>query len=126
MKLVTAHIIRVVYETLIQLPPMDRWRLPPSKDVEFKARALKGVYGLYEADPHVITISTLKVGHLDTLVKTVAHDPQRVVHAAGPLLPEGREGAAEREHRLVAGVGGVQLQGRARADHRHRAPHDGP
>jgi predicted SprT family Zn-dependent metalloprotease len=74
MKLVTGNNIRVVYETLIQLPPMDRWRLPPSKDVEFKARALKGVYGLYEADPHVITISSLKVGYLDTLVKTVAHE----------------------------------------------------
>ena len=74
MNLVTGHNIRVVYETLIQLPPMARWKLPPSIDVEFRARAIKGAYGTYEADPHVITISTLKVGHFDTLFKTVAHE----------------------------------------------------
>ena len=35
---------------------------------------MKACYGTYEADPHVITISTLKVGHFDTLFKTVAHE----------------------------------------------------
>jgi hypothetical protein len=63
-----------VYELLIQLPPVKAWRLPPSQEIIFVVRHLQDVYGLYEPDPHKITISSAKHAHLDTVVRTMAHE----------------------------------------------------
>jgi len=68
---------RIVYETLIQLSPIKGWRLPPSEKVIFQVIRDPKCYGEYENEPHVIRISSCKVGHLDTLVKTMAHE---IVH----------------------------------------------
>ena len=74
MKLVTAQTVQAVYEMLIQLPPFNRWNLPPSKQVVFEVHKDPTCLGEYEPDPHVIRISEAKNGHLDTVIKTVAHE----------------------------------------------------
>jgi hypothetical protein len=74
MRLVTRSTCIAVYELLIQLPPIKAWRLPPSKDLIFSVRHLPDVYGLFEPDPHKITISSAKHAHLDTCIRTIAHE----------------------------------------------------
>jgi hypothetical protein len=74
MKLVTRSTCVAVYELLIQLPPIKAWRLPPSKDIIFIVRHLPDVYGMFEPDPHKITISSAKHAHLDTVIRTMAHE----------------------------------------------------
>lgn len=65
--------MRAIYEMLIQMPPFSRWNLPPSKNIEFQATNDPTCYGEYEP-PSVIRLSRKKVGHLDTAVKTMAHE----------------------------------------------------
>ena len=74
MKLVTRSTCIAVYELLIQLPPIKAWRLPPSKDLIFVVRNLPDVYGMFEPEPHKITISSAKHAHLDTVIRTMAHE----------------------------------------------------
>jgi hypothetical protein len=74
MKLVTRSTCIAVYELLIQLPPIKAWRLPPSKDLIFVVRNMPDVYGMFEPDPHKITISSAKHAHLDTVIRTMAHE----------------------------------------------------
>jgi hypothetical protein len=64
-----------VYEMLRQLPPFDKAGLPDSDSVEFRAVNRKDICGEYiKYDPHIITISTAKNGHLSTVVATMAHE----------------------------------------------------
>ena len=74
MKLVTPQTVQAIYEMLICLPPYNKWNLPPSKQVEFQVHKDPTCLGEYEPDPHVIRISEAKNGHLDTVIKTVAHE----------------------------------------------------
>ena len=74
MKLVTRSTCVAVYELLIQLPPIKAWRLPPSKDLIFVVRHLPDCYGMFEPEPHKITISSAKHAHLDTVIRTMAHE----------------------------------------------------
>lgn len=74
MKLVTRSTCVAVYELLIQLPPIKAWRLPPSKDLIFVVKHLPDVYGMFEPEPHKITISSAKHAHLDTIIRTMAHE----------------------------------------------------
>ena len=74
MKLVTRSTCIAVYELLIQLPPIKSWRLPPSADIIFSVRHLPDFYGEYEPGPHKITISSAKHAHLDTVIRTMAHE----------------------------------------------------
>lgn len=77
MNLVTETSLVAVYEMLVELPPFKRWNLPPSHEVRFRARGMTDCMGQYEPEPHTITISTAKNGHLDTVIKTMAHE---VIH----------------------------------------------
>ena len=74
MKLVTRSTCVAVYELLIQLPPIKAWKLPPSKDLIFVVRNMPDVYGMFEPEPHKITISSAKHAHLDTIIRTMAHE----------------------------------------------------
>ena len=74
MTLVTRSSLIAIYDMLVCLPPMNGWKLPPSKKIEFRARKLDDCLGMFEPDPHIITISTLKNGHLDTVIRTMAHE----------------------------------------------------
>jgi hypothetical protein len=82
MKLVTRSTCIAVYELLIQLPPIKAWRLPPSQEIIFVVRHLQDVYGLYEPDPHKITISSAKHAHLGTVYQNDGsrNDPPSPLH----------------------------------------------
>jgi len=61
------------YEFLSSLAPIKTWRLPPSRDVEFRVRNWDKFYGEYD-ERGIITISSAKHGHLDTLLRTMVHE----------------------------------------------------
>ncbi len=65
--------VQVTYEYLCQLPPFKRLKMPASQDVTFEVNNDPACYGEYEPE-HVIRISRAKVGFLETLIKTVAHE----------------------------------------------------
>ena len=70
---ISKETMRYIYELLIQLQPMARWNLPPSEEVEFVPINDKTCYGEFEV-PNVIKLSRAKIGHLDTAIKTMAHE----------------------------------------------------
>ena len=70
---ITPSTCQAVYEMLAQLHPFKRCKLPPSCVITFEVYNDPGCYGEYEPE-HVIRISRAKVGHLDTLIKTMAHE----------------------------------------------------
>ena len=70
---ITAKQSQVMYEMLIQMPPFARLKMPASEDVTFQVNNDPSCYGEYEPE-HIIRISKAKVGHLDTLIKTMAHE----------------------------------------------------
>jgi hypothetical protein len=74
MKLVTPQTVQAIYEMLIQIPPFNRWNLPPSKDVNFEVTKDPTCYGEYEPEPHTIRISSAKLSWLDHSVRTMAHE----------------------------------------------------
>ena len=74
---VTAESIRGVYVMLSKMMPFKRWAVAPVEQVLFVATNSKEVYGEYTPDDddfHIIRISGAKHGHLDTMIKTVAHE----------------------------------------------------
>ena len=77
---VTPTTIRASYELLAQLPPFNRWKKPPIKNIAFVAFRATDCYGEYEPS-HIIRVSSTKVGHLDTLLRTVAHEMLHMVRA---------------------------------------------
>jgi hypothetical protein len=74
MKLVTPQTVQAIYEMLIQVPPFNRWNLPPSKDVNFEVINDQNCYGEYEPEPHTIRISSAKLSFIDHLTRTMAHE----------------------------------------------------
>lgn len=72
--IITSALIQTTYEYLLQMKPFNKWKLPPSCEIEFKAINAKDVMGTFEPDPHVISISKAKHDHLDTVLKTMAHE----------------------------------------------------
>lgn len=91
----TAAQCAAVYDCLRQFRPFNRWRLPPASEVEFRATARRDcmaehVHAPDSRNPHTITMSTLKVGHLDTLVRCMAHE---MIHVAQAV--SGDRGRAE-------------------------------
>ena len=74
MKLVTPQTVQAIYEMLIQLPPFNRWNLPPSSKVNFEVTNDQNCYGEYEPEPHTIRISSAKLSFIDHIVRTTAHE----------------------------------------------------
>ncbi len=75
---VTPDLIRCAYELLCETEPFIRWNMPPSEDIKFltyKPRD-KGEFGCFQTlGPDMwLQVSTKKVGHLLTLLTTVAHE----------------------------------------------------
>jgi hypothetical protein len=68
--------LEAIYDCLRAFPPFKRWRLPPGEEVHFAVTRAKDHVGSYcaGADGHVITASSEKVGHTDTLMRLVAHE----------------------------------------------------
>ena len=78
MTFITENNIANLYDTLIQFPVFDEYKLPPASKVDFVVVHDDTICGQYEppeaGEPHVITISTAKCGHLDTVLKTLCHE----------------------------------------------------
>jgi hypothetical protein len=77
----TPKIMASIYIMLCNCKPFDRWKLPYPEEIKFVVTNDEDALGTYifdeEIDMHVITISKAKCGHLDTLIKTLAHE---VIH----------------------------------------------
>jgi hypothetical protein len=68
---------RAVYDMLRVHQPFKRWKLPPGSEVGFRlARRddVRGEYSAYNTGEHEIMVSTICVKHMDTLVRTMAHE----------------------------------------------------
>ncbi len=65
-----------MYTMLKGLRPFNRWKLPPLEEIRFEVTNDVDSLGTYcfIEDIHVITISRAKNGHLDTIIKTLAHE----------------------------------------------------
>jgi hypothetical protein len=78
MTFITENNIANLYSALIEFPVFDEYKLPPASKVDFVVVHDDTICGQYEppeaGEPHVITISTAKCGHLDTVLKTLAHE----------------------------------------------------
>lgn len=70
---ISSSTVRATYEYLSQIPPFKRLNMPASESVTFEVNNDPACYGEYEPE-HVIRISRAKVGFLETLIKTVAHE----------------------------------------------------
>ena len=66
--------LKLTYEYLTQLYPFNKWNLPDSSQVIFKVINDDEVLGLYEPEPDCISISKARHDHLDTVLKTMAHE----------------------------------------------------
>lgn len=78
MTFITENNIANLYSALIEFPVFDEYKLPPASKVDFVVLHDDTICGQYEppeaGEPHVITISTAKCGHLDTVIKTICHE----------------------------------------------------
>jgi hypothetical protein len=78
MTFITENNIANLYSALIEFPVFDEYKLPPANKVDFVVVHDHSICGQYEppeaGEPHVITISTAKCGHLDTVIKTLCHE----------------------------------------------------
>ena len=66
--------IAALYTAFIQIEPFASMPFPPAKRVEFVVCNNPDLYGEYQPEPHIITISVGKCSHLDTVIKTLLHE----------------------------------------------------
>lgn len=72
---ITPEQCAAVYDMLRTMPPFNTAKLPESDAIEWRCTHRQDIHGEFvEYDPHIITISTAKTGHLSTLISTVAHE----------------------------------------------------
>jgi hypothetical protein len=78
MTFITENNIANLYSVLIEFPVFDEYKLPPASKVDFVVVHDDTMCGQYEppeaGESHIITISTAKCGHLDTVIKTLCHE----------------------------------------------------
>lgn len=72
----TTDTLRAAYNFLNETPPFSRWNLPDGEDVVFKVVRDRKRYAWHDvADgKHTIALSSVVVGHTNTLVRTMAHE----------------------------------------------------
>lgn len=74
----TPKILESVYVMLCNVKPFNRWKLPCPEEIKFRVTSDEDALGTYvyldEIEMHEITISKAKCAHLDTLIKTIAHE----------------------------------------------------
>lgn len=72
------HTLPLCYEMLRSTMPFKQWGLPPSTEVEFRVTRERHVLGTHtryvRTDEHIISISNVRVGHMSTLIETMAHE----------------------------------------------------
>lgn len=73
----TPHVLEGAYTFLCQAPPFNRWKLPEADEVEFRVSGFSDCYANYgptaDGTP-CISVSHRRVGHLRTLIETIAHE----------------------------------------------------
>ena len=75
----TPAILKNIYCTLYCCEPFSKWKLPLPEQVKFSVNSDHDVMGTYLYDDgekweHIITISNARCGHLDTVIRTMAHE----------------------------------------------------
>lgn len=73
MKLLPRH-LAAMYHTLSVLPPFDRYKLASDARIEFKVTRADLSMGLYEPDPHTISISKVHHKTYNDVMQTMAHE----------------------------------------------------
>lgn len=78
MTFITENNIANLYDTLIQFPVFDEYKLPPASKVDFVVVHDDTICGQYEppeaGEPHIITISTAYHSHLYPVLITLCHE----------------------------------------------------
>jgi hypothetical protein len=77
-------ILKEIYTMLYICEPFNKWKLPLPDEVKFEVTDEADVMGTYMYDDgskyaHTITISKARCGHLDTVIRTMAHE---MIHAS--------------------------------------------
>jgi Zn-dependent peptidase ImmA (M78 family) len=70
----TERHVRAVYTALAMLPPFSKWRMPDEYRIELGVSKSNRAYGLYDSDPHSITISKIQCKHFSDVIMTMAHE----------------------------------------------------
>jgi len=73
----TPAILEAAYEFLRATPPFVRWRLPHADEVELRVCRTRQWMGLFDSgsdDRSRISVSSARIGHTDTLLRSVAHE----------------------------------------------------
>ena len=78
MKLTKRHLASM-YNMLAIMPPFDRFKLASDARMEFVVNRASMSAGLYEPDPHTISISKINNKHYHDVLQTMAHE---MVHLA--------------------------------------------
>lgn len=71
---ITEDSIAALYTAFIQIEPFASMPFPPAKHVEFVVSNDPDLYGEYSPEPHTITISKGRCGHLNTVIITLLHE----------------------------------------------------
>ena len=75
--------LREIYEMLHTCEPFSKWNLPLADEVKFEVIVDDQVMGTYLYDDgeyaHTIQISAARCSHLDTVIRTMAHE---MIHAS--------------------------------------------
>jgi hypothetical protein len=74
----TAGRLQAIYLMLIKLKPFDAWSMPPAEEIIFQVTSELDAMGTYVFDDlqekHIVTISKAKNAHLETVIRTMAHE----------------------------------------------------
>jgi ABC-type oligopeptide transport system ATPase subunit len=74
----TAGKLQAIYVMLTNLRPFDAWTMPHTDEIIFQVTSELDAMGTYVFDDlqekHVLTISKAKNAHLDTVIRTMAHE----------------------------------------------------
>ena len=75
----TAPILRNLYTALVCCEPFTKWNMPLPEAIDFVVDFDESTMGTYRYDDgekyeHLITISSARCGHLDTVIRTMAHE----------------------------------------------------
>ena len=73
----TKPLLASIYDLLAGLPPFSSYKLPT--DVEFQINKSTMLFGSYDVDPHVITISSVMHTTYQSVLETMGHE---MVHLA--------------------------------------------
>ena len=71
----TPHMLAAAYEYLRSTPPFRGWKLPHADEVKFTVNRHPSDLGACQGGPTcTIEISSVTVGHTDTMLRTMAHE----------------------------------------------------